>query len=128
MIAQVLAKLLHKTFEAPEEVRRFPKGRVELITLEDTSLARIILQPGWRWSSDVKPIVQTDSCTSPHVQYVIRGRLVVSMDDGQKFEMKAGDLVSIPPGHDAWVVGDETFEAIDLTGLKEYAARFGPAH
>jgi mannose-6-phosphate isomerase-like protein (cupin superfamily) len=127
MTTQVLSKLIRKTFEAPDEVRRFPKGRIELLTLEDTSLARIFLQPGWKWSNDIKPTVQTDSCMIPHVQYVISGRLMVSMDDGEKFEMKPGDTVSIPPGHDAWVVGDETFVAIDLTGLKEYAARFGPS-
>jgi hypothetical protein len=49
------------------------------------------------------------------------GRLMVVMDDGTETELQPGDAAVIPPGHDAWVVGDEPFVAVDFTGMREYA-------
>jgi mannose-6-phosphate isomerase-like protein (cupin superfamily) len=116
-------KSMKKNFSAPDETRPFNNGKVDVINLGDVTVARISLRPGWKWSKDLKPIAETSSCQSPHVQYVISGRLEVRMDDGSRLELKPGDLVHIPPGHDAWVVGSEPFVAIDLTGLKDYAKR-----
>ena len=121
MTTQITVKPLRKTFEVPDEVRRFPKGRVEYINLEDTTLARMTLEPGWKWSTDVKPIAQTESCQVPHVQYVVSGRLVIAMDDGETLEARPGDTIMIPAGHDAWVLGNEPYVAIDITGMANYA-------
>ncbi len=105
----------------PDEVRKFPNSKVELANLGDTVIARITGEPGWKWSKDVKPIVNTNSCQLAHTQYVISGRIRVRMDDGTEQEFGPGEVSYVPPGHDAWVVGNEPFIAIDFTGMKEYA-------
>jgi mannose-6-phosphate isomerase-like protein (cupin superfamily) len=120
MTTQLVMSLMQKSFQKPDEVREFPNGRIEYVNIEETSLARITLQPGWKWSRDVRPKVETGLCESPHLQYVVSGRLLVAMDSGRKLDLKAGDFVQIPPGHDAWVLGNEPFIAIDLAGLKDY--------
>lgn len=106
----------------PDDVRNFTNGRVELANLGDAAIGRITLEPGWKWSKDIKHIVNTNSCQLPHTQYAISGRLRVRMDDGTEQEFGAGEAMYIPPGHDAWVVGNEPFVAVDFTGMKEYAA------
>jgi len=105
-----------------DDVRKFTNGKVELANLGDTTIGRITLEPGWKWSNDVKHIVNTNSCQLPHTQYVISGRLRVRMDDGTEQECGPGEALYVPPGHDAWVVGNEPFVAVDITGMKEYAA------
>jgi hypothetical protein len=106
----------------PDERRKFTNGKVELANLGDAAIGRITLEPGWKWSKDVKPIANTNSCQLPHTQYVISGRLRVKMDDGTEQECGPGEALYVPPGHDAWVIGNEPFVAVDFTGMKEYAA------
>jgi hypothetical protein len=114
-------KIHRKSLDSPDEKREFDKGKLELVTLAGVTFGRATLQPGWRWSTSVKPIVKTDSCEAPHTQYVISGRLMVKMDDGKQEELGPGDASVIPPGHDAWVVGSEPVVLIDLTGMSNYA-------
>jgi hypothetical protein len=111
----------HKTFSAPDEVREFPHGRAEIVALSGDAIGRLTLQPGWRWSNDVKPIAKTDSCDAPHFQYHVSGRLAIRMDDGTEFVAGPGDLTSLPSGHDAWVVGDEPVVVVDFYGASNYA-------
>lgn len=92
---------------SPSQVRTFPKGHVDLINIGGATVGKGIFEPGWRWSESVKPIAKTDSCEAPHFQYQISGTMMVLMDDGTEFECKAGDVSLLPPGHDAWVVGNE---------------------
>lgn len=110
-----------KNFGAPDEVREFPKGRVELTKIAGATVGRAILQPGWRWSESVKPIAKTRSCEAPHFQYHVSGILRVRMDDGTEFDCKAGDVSLLPPGHDAWVVGNEPAVIVDFQGMIDYA-------
>lgn len=78
-------KTEHKSFTAPDETRTFPNGKAEVLQIGGADVGRLILQPGWRWSSDVKPIAQTESCQAPHFQYHVSGRLAIRMDDGTEF-------------------------------------------
>ncbi|MFZ0557134.1 MAG: cupin domain-containing protein [Nitrososphaeraceae archaeon] len=106
---------------SPDEVRRFENGKIELANLGEVTIGRAVLEPGWSWEKCVKPIVKTDSCQAPHTQYIVSGRIKVVMDDGAEEEFGPGDAAVIPPGHNAWVVGNEPVVGIDFTGLKEYA-------
>jgi len=110
-----------KSFDTPDEVREFPKGRLELINVGGGMIGRAIFEPGWRWSTSVQPIAQTKSCEAPHFQYHVSGVLVVRMDDGAELECKPGDVSLLPSGHDAWVVGDELAIVVDFQGMVEYA-------
>ena len=111
----------HLSFSAPDEVREFPHGRVEILKVAGQDVGRLVLEPGWRWSTDVKPIAGTDSCQAPHMQYHVSGRLRIRMDDGTEFEAGPGDVTSLPGGHDAWVVGDEPAVTVDWFGASNYA-------
>lgn len=115
------ATIEKKNLESPDEVRTFEKGRLELATVGGVTFGRATFQPGWKWSTCVKPIAKTESCQAAHTVYQISGRMKVVMEDGAEVETGPGDLAVIPPGHDAWVVGSEPVVAIDVTGLKEYA-------
>jgi mannose-6-phosphate isomerase-like protein (cupin superfamily) len=117
----IMSKMQRKNLSQPDEVRTFDKGKVELTTLGGVTFGRATMQPGWKWSTCVKPIVKTNSCEAAHLQYVISGRMAVVMDDGSQMDFGAGDMALIPPGHDAWVLGSEPLVAIDITGMGEYA-------
>src|ERR1700688_2767558 len=94
-----------KSFGKPDDVRTFPKGRLELVTIGGATIGRAVFEPGWRWATSVQPIAKTKSCEAPHFQYHVAGVLKVVMDDGAEFECRPGDVSLLPSGHDAWVVG-----------------------
>lgn len=110
-----------KSLNRPEETRNFPNGKVELVNLEGVTFGLATFEPGWKWSESVKPIAKTDSCQAPHTNYHLSGRLHVVMDDGTEDEFGPGDIGVIPPGHNAWVVGDEPAVMLDITGMVHYA-------
>jgi len=116
-------KMTKKSMAAPDEVRTFAKGKLELAEVGGVVFGKATLLPGWKWSESVKPLVGTKSCQAPHTQYHVSGRLHVVMDDGSEEEFGPGDIGNVPPGHDAWVVGDEPVVMIDVTGMKEYAKK-----
>jgi hypothetical protein len=116
-----MAELLGKAFDTPDETRTFPKGKVDIVKLGDVTIGRAEFQPGWKWSECVKPIAGTDSCMNLHTGYTISGRMHVRMDDGSEAESGPGEAYVIPPGHDAWIEGDETYVGIDFTGMATYA-------
>ena len=108
-------------FEKPNEVREFPKGRLELIRIGGATIGRAVFEPGWRWATSVQPIVKTKSCEAPHFQYHVSGTVRVRMDDGTEFDCHPGDVSLLPSGHDAWVVGDEPVVVVDFQGMVDYA-------
>jgi len=111
----------HKTFGKPDEIRAFPHGKAEILKIGGGEVGRLVFEPGWRWSTDVKPIAKTKSCEAPHFQYHVSGRLVIRMDDGTEIIAGPGDITSLPSGHDAWVLGDEPAVVIDWFGASSYA-------
>jgi quercetin dioxygenase-like cupin family protein len=115
-MATTTPQLQAKSFDVPDEA--FPVGglaRVETVHLGETTANRVTFQPGFRWSEHVKPTAGTDLCEIPHTGYVVSGRSVVRMADGTERELTAGDAFAVPPGHDAWVVGDEPYVAVDFS-------------
>ena len=118
-----MEKMQVKGFDNPDEIRTFEKGRLELINIGGRMIGRGIFEPGWKWSDHVKPLVKTKSCEAPHFQYQISGTMKVVMDDGTEKETKAGEISWLPPGHDAWVVGNEPVVVVDFQGMVDYAKK-----
>jgi hypothetical protein len=116
-------KFESKSFSAPDEVRKFDKGKVELVNVGGSLIGRATFEPGWKWSTCVKPVAKTDSCQAAHFGYQISGTMVTKMDGGGESTSKAGDVLSIPPGHDAWVVGNDTVVVVDFQGMANYAKK-----
>ena len=111
----------HRDFAAPDEVRNFTAGRLELLTVGGSDIGRLVLEPGWRWSQHVKPIAGTELCEAPHFQYHVSGTLRIRTADGTELDAVPGQVTSLPAGHDAWVVGDEPVVVVDWYGASNYA-------
>jgi quercetin dioxygenase-like cupin family protein len=123
MEANMPGTLECKHFDHPEEIRPFRDnmGHVDVVTIGDRCVGRGVFEPGWHWAEHVKPIVGTPSCQATHTGYVVEGRMAVKMDDGAQAEYGPGDAFFMPPGHDAWIVGDKRCVLIDFTGVAQYA-------
>jgi mannose-6-phosphate isomerase-like protein (cupin superfamily) len=114
-------RLETKSHDKPDEVRTPDKTRVEVVRLEGFTIGRFIFQPGWRWSECVKPVVRTESCQVGHVGYAVSGHITVRMNDGSQTAIGPGMSYTIPPGHDAWVEGNEPFVGIEVMSAEQYA-------
>ena len=113
-----------KNFDSPDETREFEgNGQAKVVELAGHSVGYGTFEPGWKWSENVKPIAGTDSCQVAHFGYVLSGAMRVFMDDGQEIEINAGDVVAIPPGHDAEVTGSEACVMVDFGEIGDYAKR-----
>ena len=110
-----------KGLSSPDEVRKFDKGKVELVNVAGATVGRATFEPGWKWSTCVKPIATTPSCQAAHFGYQLSGTMTTRMEDGTEKTSKAGDVLSIPPGHDSWVVGNEPVVFVDFQGMVDYA-------
>ncbi len=116
--------LEHVSIDKPDEVREGENWRLELVKLRGgAEIGRATIQPGWRWSQHIKPVAGTELCMAPHQQYQLSGRLHVVLQDGTEIDVSPGEVVSLPPGHDAWVVGDEPAVAIDWQGASVWARK-----
>ncbi|WP_407938089.1 cupin domain-containing protein [Nakamurella panacisegetis] len=116
--------LIRMSLDEPEEVRTFEagSGQLELVNLHAGPVGRATFQPGWRWSTHVKPIAATESCQAAHTGYFVSGRMkVVMTDSGEEIEYGPGDFAIMAPGHDAWILGDEPCVVIDWQGFADYA-------
>ncbi len=119
-----MASVEVKSVTSPDETRQFvDKGQAAVVNVGEHPVLYGTFEPGWRWSEHVKPIAGTDTCQAPHLLYCISGRMHVAMNDGAEVEVGPGDVASIAPGHDAWVVGDEPCVAVDFGGYAQYAQR-----
>jgi quercetin dioxygenase-like cupin family protein len=121
-VAQQSAQQIEqKDFAVPDEIRPFPLGRVDVVSIGGSEIGRLTLEPGWRWSEHVKPIAGTDLCQAPHFQYHVSGTLRIRDEAGEEFDAVAGQVTSLPAGHDAWVVGDQPVVVVDWFGASNYA-------
>jgi class 3 adenylate cyclase len=117
----VSVRLQRRRFSEASEVRTFPRGRVDVVELDDTVVGRMTYEPGWRWSVDVRPIAGTDLCQYHHIGVTMSGHARAQMPDGTELELAPGDVFEIPPGHDAWVVGDEPWVSVDFEAMRTFA-------
>ncbi len=113
--------LATKSHDTPDEVRTPDKTRVEIVRLEGFTIGRFTLQPGWRWSQCIKPVVKTDTCQVAHVGYAVSGRITIEMHEGARTTVVPGMSYTIPPGHDAWVEGHDPFVAIEIMSAETFA-------
>lgn len=116
-----MARLQAKSLESPDEFRPTPLGHIDIYNLDDLVIGRMVFEPGWHWMEHVQPIAGTSLCQYHHVGICIAGRLVNRLEDGTTGEIGPGMVFEIPPGHDAWVVGDEAFVAYDVAGVRSFA-------
>lgn len=116
-----MASSQRKSLDLPDEERKIPNGKVEVWNLGDFVIGRATMSPGWRWSTDVRPIAGTEWCEYHHLGIMLQGEMHFVTADGMEMELKAGHVYEILPGHDAWVVGDEPAVVIDWHGASTYA-------
>ena len=114
-----MAGVRKKSLDEPDVMRVHPHSRGAMVSIGSRSIGRAVLEPGWRWSVDVRPVVGTPSCPVHHFHVLLAGRLGVQMDDGEEFEFAPNDVIDVPPGHDAWVIGAEPTVLLDISGNVE---------
>lgn len=116
-----MADPVSKSFDEPDDVVEFPNIRTEIVELGDLTVGRLVSQPGWRWSSDVRPTVGGEWCQARHVGFVISGTLGIDFMDGTRIEYGPGDVFDVPPGHDGFTVGDEPCVQVEWQGIRAWA-------
>jgi hypothetical protein len=116
-----MGNLEHKSLDKPDETRTPDKTKVEVVKIGDSEVGRFTLQPGWKWSECIKPVVKTDSCQADHLGYMVSGQMHVVHDDGSEGDVGPGDAYRIAPGHEAWVVGNVPVVALEFKSAANYA-------
>jgi quercetin dioxygenase-like cupin family protein len=108
-----------KSLNAPDQQLSMEQGKIDIIEIAGAGVGRATFQPGWRWSLHEKPAVGAtgDFCEVPHFVYLAQGQLKVVFEDGKELDLKAGDIATLPAGHDGWVVGDEPAVMVDFAAV-----------
>jgi quercetin dioxygenase-like cupin family protein len=114
-------------FDDPQERRTAAGGRVslEVVRADGVPVLRVSHAPGWRWSRHSGPEAGLDRCPAVHVCVMIAGALAVEEADGTSYVLRAGDAAVIPPGHDAWTVGEEPAVLVQFDEGDSARSRFG---
>ena len=116
-----MGRIAHKNVDAPDEVLEFPNLRVNLVRVGSLTIGLGTVEPGFRWSTHVRKEADEPLCQVHHLQMLLSGRFAVQMADGEYVEIEPGEVFDVPPGHDAWVVGDEPAVVVDFYGASNYA-------
>jgi quercetin dioxygenase-like cupin family protein len=104
-----------KSLESPDQVLDMENGKIDIVEIAGAGVGRATFQPGWRWSAHEKPVVDGgDLCEVPHFVYLAQGQLKIQFADGKELDLKAGDVATLPAGHDGWVVGNEPAVMVDF--------------
>ena len=105
-----------KSFDKPDqEFKQFDNADMYHVNVGGQRLVQIKLQPGWKWSECIKPIIKTESCQAKHIGIVQSGKIKLTHEDGSELEVEPGDAYIFEPGHDAWVLGDKPFVSLEFT-------------
>jgi hypothetical protein len=115
-------ELSSKNFDRPDEVVELPGLLEEVVEVGGFVVGRETVEPGWRWSKDVKPVVGGEWCEAHHVGLTVSGRWGVVLKDGKTLEFRPGDVFDVPAGHDSWTIGDEPCVTLNWTGLRTFFA------
>ena len=115
-----MTELRSRNLGAPDEPIRFPGMTGALVHIGDVTVGRLVLEPGWRWSKDVRPVVGGEWCQARHTGLVLSGRFGVMLEDGTTLEFGPEDVFQIPPGHDGWTIGDEPCVQIEWSGMRTF--------
>ena len=99
---------------------RHGKITKETVSLDGVSVTRVTFGVGASWSHDLKEYARTESCRLPHVALVLSGALHVVMDDGSEDDFRKNDVMLLPPGHDAWTIGDEPCVFVEFSRGNDY--------
>jgi class 3 adenylate cyclase len=116
-----MAEVRAKRLTRPGEGLEFPLMSVKLAELGDVTVGHIVLEPGWRWSTHVRPHVGGDWCEARHVGVVLSGRFEILMRDGTTMQFGPLEAFEIPPGHDGYTVGDDQCVQVEWSGLRAFA-------
>ncbi|MEJ2261369.1 MAG: cupin domain-containing protein [Nitrosopumilaceae archaeon] len=109
-------EMVQKNFSSPAEKLEMEKGKIDIVNIGNLKIARFTFEPGWTWEKCEKPLFKTESCQMAHQAYLISGKIAVKMiSSGEEKEFGPGDIAFIPPGHDAWVVGNEPAVGLDIS-------------
>jgi quercetin dioxygenase-like cupin family protein len=104
-----------KSLDSPDQVLNMEHGKIDIIEIAGAGVGRATFQPGWKWSDHEKPVVGGgDYCEVPHFVYLAQGQLKIVFSDGSELDLKAGDVATLPAGHDGWVVGDQAAVMVDF--------------
>lgn len=103
----------------PDETKLSPKAKLQVVTMGGFTIGLRTLEPGWRWSTSMRPVAKTETCEIHHIGYVVSGRMGFLMDDGTKLEVGPGDAFEVHPGHDTWTIGEVPAVFVDLIGAVE---------
>ena len=118
-----MPNLFKKSFDDADEIKSPDKTHASVVKLGNIAASKIVLQPGWKWSECVKPVVGGDSCQAGHVGVVVQGSMKCVHDDGTEVTVSPGDAYYFAPGHDGWVLGEEPFVGYEFV---ETGKDFGP--
>ena len=119
----MMPNLFVKSFKDADEVKTPDKTHAAVVKLGNVNATKVVLQPGWKWSECVKPVVGGDSCQAGHVGVIIQGSMKCTHDDGSEIVASSGDAYYFAPGHDGWVNGDEPCVLYEII---EGGKDFGP--
>lgn len=123
MSVNFVSALAVKSFDLPDKKRCPDNAEFDLVTVNDYSVARLILGPGWRWSESIRPFEQTELCQHHHLGFCISGEMEVESSGGLRSTIHANDTYAIPPGHDERVVGPDAFVAVEFLGAASFGRR-----
>ena len=110
-----------RSFENPDDRMSFEHGHVEIVTIGGRRLLRVTFEPGFRWSVDMSPLAKTELCQMRHVFWVVSGGMNLRLADGTETSVRKGDLVTLAPNHDGWVVGPEPIVFFDIEPHPDHA-------
>jgi class 3 adenylate cyclase len=118
-----VSRIEHRSVHEPDEVRELPAMVLNLLRVGSLALGYATVQPGFRWSTHLRQETDEPLCQIHHLQLLLSGRFAVEMDDGEYVEIQPYEIFDVPPGHDAWVVGDEPAVILDFLGNIEQLGR-----